>query len=249
MNNQNGINQGATGTISMDKKSESQVQIKKVLLIDDQILFREGLESLFRSTPDFEMIGCAGTVFEGIDQATLFKPDIVLMDFSLPDGNGLDATRAILAQLPTCKIVFLTVYEEDDALLAALRLGAKGYLLKNVNSADLLASLRALDRGEKAVSRKMMSNALDSFSRIPTVEDVKDKLITKLSPREIDVLRELEGGATNLEIAQRLFLSENTVKHHIRNILDKLGVDNRREAAIIARQNSLSSKFPSTERK
>jgi DNA-binding NarL/FixJ family response regulator len=232
----------------MSDANNSAEVVKKVLLVDDQILFREGLESLFRSTTDFEMVGCAGTVYEGIEQAVLYKPDIVLMDFSLPDGNGLDATRAILAQLPDCKIVFLTVYEADDTLFAALRLGAKGYMLKNVNSADLLASLRALDRGEKAVSRKMMSAVLDEFSRTKLVDPDREKLLTKLSPRELDVLREIESGATNLEIAQRLFLSENTVKHHIRNILDKLGVDNRREAAVIARQNMLVSKFSDGEK-
>jgi DNA-binding NarL/FixJ family response regulator len=143
------------------------VRTKRIMLIDDQILFGEGLMSLFRSTPDFEMVGSAGNVHEGIEQALALRPDIILMDFSLPDGTGLDATRAILARLPECKIVFLTVYEEEESLFAALRMGAKGYLLKNVNSNDLLSSLRALDRGENAVSRKMMSSVLNEFSRIP----------------------------------------------------------------------------------
>ena len=220
---------------------------RKVLLIDDQILFREGLVSLFNSTTDFEMVGSAGSVHEGIEQALSLRPDIILMDFSLPDGTGLDATRAILSKLPDCKIVFLTVYQEDETLFSALRMGAKGYMLKNVNSSDLLSSLRALDRGENAISRKMISSVLDKFSHTALTDSGQEKLLTKLSRREIEVLREIESGATNIEIAQRLFLSENTVKHHIRNVFEKLGVENRREAALIARQNSIVSKYSSME--
>jgi len=232
----------------MKSVNNPQDNVKKVLLIDDQILFREGLVSLLNSTPDFEMVGSAGSVHEGIEQALLYEPDIILMDFSLPDGTGLDATRAILSKLPDCKIVFLTVYQEDETLFAALRLGAKGYMLKNVNSADLLSSLRALNRGENAISRKMISSVLDEFSHPSLTETNPDKLLTKLSRREIEVLREIESGATNIEIAQRLFLSENTVKHHIRNVFEKLGVENRREAALIARQNSIISKYSTGER-
>src|SRR5512140_3096816 len=218
-------------------------KVRKVLLVDDQILFREGLVSLFNTTTDFEMVGTAGSVHEGIVRALETQPDIILMDFSLPDGTGLDATRAILSKLPDCKIVFLTVYKEDETLFAALRLGAKGYMLKNVNSSDLLSSLRGLERGENAISRKMMSSVMDEFAHPSFSEGAQEKLLTKLSRREIEVLREIESGATNIEIAQRLFLSENTVKHHIRNVFEKLGVENRREAALIARQNSIVSKY------
>jgi DNA-binding NarL/FixJ family response regulator len=219
---------------------------KKILLIDDQILFREGLAGLFRSTTDFIVVGAAGSVHEGKELALLHKPDIILMDFSLPDGTGLDATRAIIQHLPDCRIIFLTVYETDENLFAALRLGAVGYMLKNITGSDLLSSLRALERGEKAISRKMVSSVLDEFSRVgPLTESgPRRQLLEKLSPREMDVLREMETEATNLQIAQRLFLSENTVKHHIRNILDKLEMENRREAIMFARQNALGSKIP-----
>jgi DNA-binding NarL/FixJ family response regulator len=227
----------------MNNLNHADIKNRKVLLIDDQILFREGLVSLFNSTSDFEMVGSAGSVHEGIEQALLYRPDIILMDFSLPDGTGLDATRAILSKLPDCKIVFLTVFEEDETLFAALRMGARGYMLKNVNSSDLLTSLRALDRGENAISRKMVTSVLDEFSHTSVSGGLPDRLLTKLSRREIEVLREIESGATNIEIAQRLFLSENTVKHHIRNIFEKLGVENRREAALIARQKAIVSKY------
>ena len=199
--------------------------------------------SLLRSTPDFDMVGCAGSVFEGSELAELHKPDIILMDFSLPDGTGLDATRAILPRLPDCKIVFLTVYETDENLFAALRRGAKGYMLKNVSSTDLLSSLRALDRGEMAVSRKMMTTVMDEFSHTRSLDSGNEKLLTKLSPREMEILQEIEAGATNLEIAEHLFLSVNTVKHHIRNILSKLDLKNRRQAGSLAHQNAPDNKL------
>ena len=227
----------------MDNNNGSTQTPKKILIIDDQILFREGLMSLLRSTPDFDMVGCAGSVFEGSEMAVLHKPDIILMDFSLPDGTGLDATRAILPRLPDCKIVFLTVYETDENLFAALRRGAKGYMLKNVSSTDLLSSLRALDRGEMAVSRKMMTTVMDEFSHTRSLDSGNEKLLTKLSPREMEILQEIEAGATNLEIAEHLFLSVNTVKHHIRNILSKLDLKNMRQAGSLAHQNAPDNKL------
>ena len=138
--------------------------VQSILVADDHVLFRSGLVSLFQSTPDFDVVDQAGTVSEGIEKAFHHKPDIVLMDFSLPDGTGLDATKAILDEMPECKIIFLTVYETDENLLKAIHLGAKGYLLKNVSSSSLIASLRSLAHGEIAMSRKMMSKALE-FSR------------------------------------------------------------------------------------
>lgn len=213
------------------------IQVRRILIVDDHLLFREGLASLFQSTPDFEVVGEAGCVNDAIALACLHKPDIVLMDFSLPDGTGLDATEAILAEVPGCRIVFLTVYETDENIATALYLGAHGYMLKNVSSSALLAGLRALDQEEIVMSRKMMSKAL-KFSHSVHYDPHKD-LAEKLSPREMDILLELQQDLSNSEIAQKLFLSENTVKHHIRSILDKLGVSNRHEAGILARQINL----------
>lgn len=211
--------------------------VQRVLVVDDHIMFREGLISLLCSTSDFSVIDQAGTMHDGIEKALTHKPDIILMDFSLPDGTGLEATRIILEQIPECKIVFLTVYETDENLLSAIRLGAKGYMLKNVSSSSLIASLRALEQGEIAMSRKMMSKALE-YSRFAMSAPSQD-VVSRLSPREIDILFELQNDTTNAEIAQHLYLSENTVKHHIHNILDKLGINNRRQAGTIARQLGL----------
>lgn len=217
--------------------NNDEKHVHTVLVIDDHIMFREGLVSLFRCTPDFIVVDQAGCVKEGVEKALQHKPNIILMDFCLPDGTGLDATKAILDELPDCKIIFLTVNETDEGILAAIRLGAKGYTLKNVSSSSLLASLRALDQGEMAMSRKMMSKALEYSHSMPSLP--RKDFENKLTPREIDILLELQNNTSNSEIAQHLYLSENTVKHHIHNILDKLGVNNRREASLMAKQMDL----------
>ncbi len=231
----------------MNALKDSLKKTQKVLVIDDQILFREGLMSLLRSTPDFELVGFAGSVFEGCEQAVRLHPDIILMDFSLPDGTGLDATRAILAQSPESKIVFLTVHGSDEKLFTAIRLGAKGYMLKDISSADLLARLRALDKGEMAMTSQMMSRIVNEFAHTYNPEISNEQTLMHLSPRELDVIREIENGATNQEIAERLFLSVNTVKHHVRNILGKLGFKNRRELSAFARKAGLAGKLRNFE--
>jgi len=219
--------------------------MQSILVIDDHVLFRDGLISLFKATPDFYVVDQAGTVKEGVEKAFQHKPNIILMDFSLPDGTGLDATKIILDEFPDCKIIFLTVFETDENLLAAIRLGAKGYMLKNISSSSLISSLQALAQGEIAMSRKMMSKALE-FTRSMPLPPAND-LIAKLSPREVDILYELQdGGVSNMEIAQKLYLAENTVKHHIHSILEKLGVENRRQAGVIAKQLGLRKNKPVT---
>lgn len=217
--------------------NEQKSTPQSVLVIDDHVLFRDGLISLFQSTSDFYVVDQAGTVSEGIEKAFYYRPDIILMDFSLPDGTGLDATEVILREIPECKIVFLTVYETDENLLKAIRLGAKGYMLKNISSSSLLASLRALAKGEIAMSRKMMSRVVE-YSRAMPIPPSED-LLAKLSPRELDILSALQDGASNTQIARQLYLSENTVKHHIHSILEKLGVENRRQASVLAKQMGL----------
>jgi len=212
----------------------------RILIVDDHILFREGLAGLLRSQPDTNVIGECGSVQEAIEEALRLKPDVILMDFSMPDGTGLDATRAILAEAPEIKIIFLTVHDNDERLITAIRAGAKGYLLKNLSVNKLLASLRALERGEAAISRTMMARILEEFaSSTPTYSPSPSPLVG-LTSREIEVLKELADGITNQEIAARLYISENTVKNHVHNILDKLKLNNRREAIAFARQNGLA---------
>lgn len=217
--------------------NDQEIVPQMVLIIDDHVLFLEGLISFFQTTTDFVVVDKASSVKEGVQKALLLKPDIVLMDFSLPDGTGLDATKMILSEIPECKIIFLTVYETNENLLAAIRLGARGYMLKNVSGASLLASLHGLAQGEIAMSRKMISRLVQATAQNTPIQ--KDNVIDKLSPREIDILYELQNGSSNLEIAKKFFLSENTIKHHMHSLFEKLSVENRRQAGEIARRMDL----------
>lgn len=212
----------------------------RILIVDDHILFREGLTGLLQSQEDMDVIGECGSVNESIALALQLQPDVILMDYSLPDGTGLDATQAILAQAPETKIIFLTVHDNDERMISALRAGAKGYLLKNLSVNKLLASLRALERGEAAISRVMMARVLEEFSQSTPPSPSDPSPLVGLTAREIEVLQELATGMTNQEIAMRLFISENTVKNHIHNILEKLGLHNRREAIEFARKHGLA---------
>lgn len=211
----------------------------RVLIVDDHILFREGLVGLLRTQPDLEVVGECGSVSDAVSLALDAKPHVILMDFSLPDGTGVEATRKILAQLPDTHIIFLTVHDDDERMIEAIRSGARGYLLKNLSVSKLLASLRAMERGEAAISRTMMARVLEEFamSTPPSVQEPSP--LVGLTTREIEVLQELADGITNQEIATRLYISENTVKNHIHNILEKLRLTNRREAIDFARKNGL----------
>ncbi len=211
----------------------------KLVIVDDHALFREGLASILRLEEDLEVSGLAGSVAEAVEVVRAIKPEIVLMDFTLPDGNGAEATRLILAEHPECKIIFLTMSEQDENLFAAIRSGAKGYLLKNLSPSKLVASVRAVQQGESALSRTMTLRLMDELSRTKASERVADAALDDLTPREIDVLQELAAGLTNREIAERLVISQNTVKYHVHAILDKLNLSNRREAAEYARKHGI----------
>ena len=206
----------------------------RILVVDDHILFREGMVSMLSNQPDFVVVGEAGCVEEAVSKALNLKPDLILMDIGLPDGTGLDALDFILPHLPEVKIVMLTIYETDEMLFTAVRRGAKGFLLKNTSLSKLLASIRALERGEPAITRAMTGRILDEFSRQGLPNDELDHRLTALTFREREVLGLLGVGATNREIADRLFITENTVKRHVHKILYKLKLMNRREASEFA---------------
>jgi len=218
----------------MSSSSRSRIRI---VVVDDHILFREGLVAIIRPEPGIEVVGQAGTVKEAVELVNLLKPDIVLMDFGLPDGTGVDATRAIMQDYPECKIVFLTMSEEDENLFPAIRGGAKGYLLKNMHPAKLVATIKSVYQGESALSRAMTLRLMEELARMKAFVPIGDPTLTR---RELDILRELAAGLSNSEIANRLVISENTVKYHVHSILDKLGLSDRREAAEYARKHSLA---------
>ena len=208
----------------------------RIVIVDDHVLFREGLASIIRSEPDIEIAGMAGNVKEAVETARRVRPDMILMDFTLPDGTGAEATRQILAEYSECKIVFLTMSEEDEDLFDAVRAGAKGYLLKNMQPGKLVVALRAVQNGESALSRSMTMRLMEELSRTKKTEAPLDATLTL---REIDVIRALASGLSNAEIAKQLFISENTVKYHVHSALGKLGLSDRKELASYARDHGL----------
>jgi two-component system NarL family response regulator len=211
----------------------------RILLVDDHILFREGLMALLNSQNDLQVVAEAGSVHDAIQIAQRVEPDLVLMDFSLPDGDGTDAARVILADCPSTMIVFLTIHDAPDLLYKAIRSGARGYLVKNLPVNKLLASIRALEHGEAAISRTMTSMILEEFARLRPPEEPAQAALADLTMRELDILRELGMDASNQEIATRLSISESTVKNHIHSLLVKLNQHNRRDLARFARQQGL----------
>ncbi len=223
---------------SMPPKLKSQKI--KLILIDDHVLFREGLASIIRSEPDIEIAGLGGTVREAVEMAGKIKPDVILMDFMLPDGTGADATQLILKADPNCKIIFLTMSEEDENLFAAIRSGAKGYLLKDMHPSKLVTTIRSVYQGESALSRSMTLRLMKELSQTKNSEHFEAS--PTLTRRELDVLRAIATGKTNQEIGDELFLAENTVKYHVHSILDKLQLNNRREAVTYAKEHGLIKK-------
>lgn len=211
----------------------------KVVVVDDSILFREGLVNMFQSTSDFTMVGEASTVKDAILVARQTHPDIIIMDYCLPDGSGAEASRAILSVLPDIRIVILTIDDADEQVLAAVRAGAKGYLLKEMPFAKLVAALRALMKDEAAISRKLTMRLMEEMAHVPEPPNSNDFQLADLSIREVEILRELASDATNQEIAERLSLSVPTVKHYIHRVLVRLHAKNRKEAARIARHKGL----------
>ena len=203
----------------------------KILIVDDHILFREGIASLFAGQPDLTVIGQANCVQEAVAMAGELQPDLILMDFTMPDGTGLDATRAILKTQPAMKILFLTVHENDEMLFEAIRMGAVGYLLKNVSVLDMLKQIRSIQQGEAALMPGMTRKILNEFARRSDTQPHSPAELQTLSVRELEVLDQLAGGATNREIAQRLYISENTVRNHVHSILTKLKLQNRTQLA------------------
>lgn len=217
----------------MNKFEQSSIRLA---VVDDHILFREGLIAIVRSAADVEVVGQAGSVHEAIELVRTIKPDIILMDFGLPDGTGADATRAILKEYPECKIVFLTMSEEDEDLFTAIRSGARGYLLKNIHPSKLISTLRSVQQGESALSRTMTLRVMEELSHTRKVEYPTEITLTH---REIDVLRAVAAGLSNQDIANHLFITENTVKYHVHSILEKLKLSSRKEAAAYARKHGL----------
>ena len=208
----------------------------RVLLVDDHVLFRKGLANLLASRDGIEVVGEAGDGQEALEKARQLMPDLILMDIQMPVCDGLQATQLIKKELPYVKIVMLTVSDDDKSLFDAIKAGAQGYLLKNLEPEDLFAMLAGVARGEAAITRRMASKILNEFAELSRrAEPVPVAApANNLSAREKEVLELVVKGATNKEIAATLCITENTVKNHLRNILEKLHLENRVQAAAFA---------------
>ena len=211
----------------------------RIMLVDDQSLFREALRTLLSLQPDFEIVAEAENGERGVALAISHRPDVILMDLRMPVMNGVEAARQIVAAVPNARVVVLTTFEEDAEIFEAMRAGAVGYLLKACSADKLCGSVRAAAQGtsvlEPSVAARMVAE-LNRLSGPPQERAVARDLIDPLSEREVAVLKLLAVGCSNKEIGGRLNIAEGTVKNHMTNVLGKLGVLDRTQAALKARE-------------
>jgi DNA-binding NarL/FixJ family response regulator len=230
----------------------NQQPVLRVLVVDDQRLMRDGIASLLGIQDGVDVIGTAANGQEAVEQALALQPDVILMDVRMPVMDGVAATREVRRQLPTCQVLMLTTFDDEEYIIEALRAGAAGYLLKDIPARDLAQAAQAAHKGiyqlDPAVAGKMVA----SFgSRVPSPDSRVAEATTRdpgpetrdsvsgLSSRELEVLRLIAMGATNREIAAQLVITEGTVKNHISNILSRLNLRDRTQAALYAREMGL----------
>lgn len=214
----------------------------KILIVDDQVLFREALNTLLSVHIEFEVVGEAGNGEEAIHHAATRHPDIILMDLRMPVMDGVEATRKIKGLDPKIKVIVLTTFDDDDDVVNALRAGAVGYLMKDVSSEKLFEAIRSATRGEYFLLPSITAKVVSELSRMPvaSAQQTKDSsnvdgLIEPLSNRELEILNLVARGLNNKEIAAELVIAEGTVKNHLSSILGKLGARDRIQAVVRAR--------------
>ena len=207
-----------------------------VLLVDDQALLRMGFRLVLEGEADLEVVGEAADGRAAVDQVSALRPDVVLMDVRMPGMNGIEATERIVAAHPGTRVLILTTFDLDEYAFAALRAGASGFLLKDARPAELVAAIRTVAAGDAVVSPRVTRRMLEMFAdHLPTdagVSAAQDPRAAELTPREREVLEAVAQGLSNAEIAERLYLSEATVKTHVGRILAKLGVRDRVQAVV-----------------
>jgi two-component system NarL family response regulator len=205
----------------------------RVMISDDHALFRRGLVMVLESEDGIEVVGEADDGDAALALAQELVPDVVLMDVRMPRRNGIEATRAIAATVPSAKSLMLTVSDEEDDLYEAIKAGANGYLLKEISIEEVASAIRAVVAGQSLISPSMASKLLAEFNTLARAAEEKVPA-PKLTDRELQVLRLVAKGMSNREVSEELFISENTVKNHVRNILEKLHLHSRMEAVIYA---------------
>lgn len=208
----------------------------RILLVDDQSLFREGLRTLLSVQPNFEVVGEAANGKEGIRLAVQLQPQVVLMDVRMPVLDGVAATARLKEVLPDCKVIILTTFDDDEAIFDGLKAGAVGYLLKDVSSVKLNEAILAAARGDYFLLPSVTAKVVAEFSRLSKAAVPLVEMSNPLSGREIEILGLVSTGLSNREIAEKLVISEGTVKNHLTNILSKLGVRDRMQASLRAKE-------------
>ena len=212
----------------------------RVLVVDDHALFRRGLEMVLAQEPDIEVVGEASDGAEALAKAMDTTPDIVLMDVRMPKRGGIDACTAIKDAVPSTNVIMLTISDEEADLYDAIKAGATGYLLKEISIEEVASAIRAVYGGQSLISPSMASKLLSEFaSMIKRSDDRQQVPAPRLTDREMEVLKLVAKGMNNRDIAKELFISENTVKNHIRNILEKLQLHSRMEAVVYAVREKL----------
>jgi DNA-binding NarL/FixJ family response regulator len=211
-----------------------------VLIVDDHALFRRGLQMVLEGEADIDVVGEASDGQEAVERAERTSPDVVLMDVRMPKRSGIEATRAIKDMLPSTKILMLTISDEEADLYEAIKAGASGYLLKEISIDEVANAVRAVQQGQSLISPSMASKLLTEFAAMVKRRDERSQVPgPRLTERELEVLKLVAKGMNNRDIGAELFISENTVKNHVRNILEKLHLHSRMEAVVYAVREKL----------
>ena len=212
----------------------------RVMVVDDHALFRRGLEMVLQQEPDIDLVGEASDGLEAVDKAQELMPDVVLMDVRMPRRSGIEAAGQIKDLLPHAKILMLTISDEEADLYDAIKAGASGYLLKEIPIEEVADAIRSVWQGQSRISPSMASKLLNEFAAMSKASADRPQMpAPKLTDREMEVLKLVAQGMNNRDIAKELFISENTVKNHIRNILEKLHLHSRMEAVVYAVREKL----------
>ncbi|MCH8311005.1 MAG: response regulator transcription factor [Chloroflexi bacterium] len=212
----------------------------RLMVVDDHEVVRTGLKAILEPESDIDVVGEAGSAQEAARMADTFEPDVILMDVRMEGMNGIEACRIIKSAHPSINVLMLTSFAEDEAVTSAIMAGASGFLLKNVNRADLLKAIRAVSQGQSLLDPAVTKSVMDRFAGL--LESEHDRALDAISSREREVLGLIARGMTNRQIAEELVISENTARNHVSRILDKLGLARRSEAAVFAAQHGLAPK-------
>ena len=233
---------GSPGTSAAPPKPSLHAEPIRTMIVDDHALFRRGLEMVLEEEQDIELVGQASDGAEAVEKAAESLPDVVLMDIRMPRSSGIEACRAMKEAAPSAKIVILTISDEEEDLFEAIRAGASGYLLKDIPLDEVADAVRAVYGGQSLINPSMAAKLLTEFATLAKRDDeerAQEVPAPRLTEREMQVLKLMARGMNNRDIAKELFISENTVKNHVRNILEKLQIHSRMEAVMIAVREKL----------